>query len=313
MKSIVISNHEQIMPTGPKTASTGNLRGKPAATCAAMRPNGTWGERGNLLFKRLAFVIAAAKYQPCPVGYVRKRWFVGLAPNNGHKEGWGCNLFSTYEYRRLGFNVTLCITAMAIIPNSSRRHCIAGRLFYKNISFLFYRLRKDLAAFLGLELPSLLPPSVEEEKKERRKNLASYLGVEENVLSTVLPPPPPPSTLRHRPGKAHLPLRDLHPHAPSKATPPECHLNYSPLPQPAHQPDHQLDHQPDHQAQVLEFQELPLEEDESEEQNGTVLGGIMEKKKNTEEGRRDGRIQMKKDIDSKPKQEEPSLLAILRF
>ena len=101
MKSIVISNHEQVMPTGPKTASTGNLRGKPAATCAAMRPNGTWGERGNLLFKRLAFVIAAAKYQPCPVGYVRKRWFAGLAPNNGHQEGWGCNLFSTYEYRRL--------------------------------------------------------------------------------------------------------------------------------------------------------------------------------------------------------------------
>ena len=47
-------------------------------------------------------------------------------------------------------------------------------------------------------------------------------------------------------------------------------------------PDHQLDHQ----AQVLEFQELPLTEDESEEQSGTVLGGIMEKKKNTEEGRR---------------------------
>ena len=142
---------------------------------------------------------------------------------------------------------------MAIIPNSSRRHCIAsciaGRLFYKNISFLFYRLRKDLAAFLGLELPSLLPPSVEEEeKKERRKNLASYLGVEENVLSTVLPPPPPPSTLRHRPVKVHLPLRDLHPHAPSKATPPECHLNYSPPPKPAHPPDHHHHHHHRHHS-----------------------------------------------------------------
>ena len=73
------------------------------------------------------------------------------------------------------------------------------------------------------------------------------------------------------------------------------------------------DHQPDHQAQVLEFQELPLTEDESEEESGTVLGGIMEKKKNTEEGRGDRRIQMKKDIDSKQTQEEPSLLAILRF
>ena len=82
---------------------------------------------------------------------------------------------------------------------------------------------------------------------------------------------------------------------------------------PDHQPDHQPDNQPDHQAQVLEFQELPLEEDESEEQSGTGLGGIMEKKKNTEEGRRDRRIQMKKDIDSKQTQEEPSLLAILRF
>ena len=92
MKSIVISNHEQIMPTGPKTASTGNLRGKAGAT----RPGGgTWGERGNLLFKGLAFVIAAAKYQPCRVGYVRKRWFAGLAPNNGYQEGWGCNLLAT--------------------------------------------------------------------------------------------------------------------------------------------------------------------------------------------------------------------------
>ena len=132
---------------------------------------------------------------------------------------------------------------MAIIPNSS------GRLFYKNISFLFCRLRKDLAAFLGLELPSLLPLSVEEEeKKERRKNLASYLGVEENVLSTVLPPPPPPSTLRHRPGKAHLPFRDLHPHAPSKVTPPECHLNYSPPPKPANPPDHHHRHHHNHSS-----------------------------------------------------------------
>ena len=69
----------------------------------------------------------------------------------------------------------------------------------------FCRLRKDLAAFLGLELPSLpeLPNNVmeEKEKKERRKNLAAYLGVEENVLSTILPPPPP-STLR-QPGKMH--------------------------------------------------------------------------------------------------------------
>ena len=39
-----------------------------------------------------------------------------------------------------------------------------------NLESLVYRLRKDLAAFLGLELPSLLPLSVEEEeKKERRK------------------------------------------------------------------------------------------------------------------------------------------------
>ena len=82
---------------------------------------------------------------------------------------------------------------------------------------------------------------------------------------------------------------------------------------PDHQPDHQPDNQPDHQAQVLEFQELPLEENESEKKSGTTLGGIMEKEKNTEEGRRDRRIQMKKDIDSKQTQEEPSLLAILRF
>ena len=73
------------------------------------------------------------------------------------------------------------------------------------------------------------------------------------------------------------------------------------------------DHQPDHQAQVLEFQELPLTEDESEEESGTVLGGIMEKKKNTVQGKKNRRIQMKKDIDSKQTQEEPSLLAILRF
>ena len=70
----------------------------------------------------------------------------------------------------------------------------------KEFDPLLCRLRKDLAAFLGLELPSLpaLAISVEEEKekKERRKNLATYLGVEENVLSTILPPPPPPpSTL----------------------------------------------------------------------------------------------------------------------
>ena len=88
MKTIVISNHKQIMPSGPKTARTGNLpvRGNAGAT----RPSGgTWGERWNLLFKRLAFVIAAAKYQPCRVGYVRERWFAGLAPNNGNQEGWG--------------------------------------------------------------------------------------------------------------------------------------------------------------------------------------------------------------------------------
>ena len=78
-------------------------------------------------------------------------------------------------------------------------------------------------------------------------------------------------------------------------------------------PNHQPEHQTDQQAQVLEFQELPLTEDESEEESGTVLGGIMEKKKNTEEGRGDRRIQMTKDFDSKQMQEEPSLLAILRF
>ena len=102
------------MPSGPNTARTGNLpvRGKAGAT----RPGGgTWGERGNLLFKRLAFVIAAAKYQPCPVGYVRKRWFVGLAPNNGHKEGWGCNLFSTYEYRRCHQEAEISTMSLCIL------------------------------------------------------------------------------------------------------------------------------------------------------------------------------------------------------
>ena len=80
-----------------------------------------------------------------------------------------------------------------------------GYLSCERIWLFFCRLRKDLAAFLGLELPSLpeLPNNVmeEKEKKERRKNLAAYLGVEENVLSTILPPPPP-STLR-QPGKMH--------------------------------------------------------------------------------------------------------------
>ena len=137
---------------------------------------------------------------------------------------------------------------IVFILNSSRGLGLSCFLV-DNLESLVYRLRKDLAAFLGLELPSLPPPSVEEEeKKERRKNLASYLGVEENVLSTVLPPPPPPSTLRHRPGKAHLPFRDLHPHAPSKVTPPECHLNYSPPPKPANPPDHHHRHHHNHSS-----------------------------------------------------------------
>ena len=91
------------------------------------------------------------------------------------------------------------------------------------IDAVLCRLRKDLAAFLGLELPSLpgLPNSVEEEqekRKERRKNLAAYLGVEENVLSTILPPPPPPppSTLR-QPVKMHFTPHNSDPHVSCKA------------------------------------------------------------------------------------------------
>ena len=89
------------------------------------------------------------------------------------------------------------------------------------------RLRKDLAAFLGLELPSLpeLSNNVMEEK-ERRKNLAAYLGVEENVLSTILPPPPP-STLR-QPGKMHLTPHNPDPRVSCKApfSPNGWNVNY---------------------------------------------------------------------------------------
>ena len=91
----------------------------------------------------------------------------------------------------------------------------------KEFDPLLCRLRKDLAAFLGLELPSLpaLAISVEEEKekKERRKNLATYLGVEENVLSTILPPPPPPPSTLRQPVKMHFTPHNPHPHVSRKA------------------------------------------------------------------------------------------------
>ena len=98
--------------------------------------------------------------------------------------------------------------------------------FHRWSIIVLCRLRKDLAAFLGLELPSMpeLSSSVEEEeKKERRKNLASYLGVEENVLSTILPPPPPPSTLRY-PAKVHF----TQSHNPDLQVSCEAHLTQNP-------------------------------------------------------------------------------------